>query len=178
MTELGSSAYFILPCAALFIGCMAATAVYDLASYTIPNFLSLLMLAGFAVLGAGQGLSWAMLASHFSAGLVLLAAGFLIYLLGFIGGGDVKIMAATGVWAGWPDMYVYVMTFAICGGLLGLGVLLLGRQPLSPRLARIGWIVSLHAHKNGMPYGVALAIGAIWVMPKLDIFSSPLVMGG
>ena len=58
MAETVSASPALILFALLFFGIMAAAAVYDLISYTIPNFLSLLLIGGFAVLALMLALPW------------------------------------------------------------------------------------------------------------------------
>ena len=46
----------------------------------------------------------------------------------------------------------------------------LRRLPLPRLLARQAWILRLHDEKAGIPYGVALAAGALVILPGTDIF--------
>ncbi|MGK2872735.1 MAG: peptidase, partial [Alphaproteobacteria bacterium] len=53
------------------------------------------------------------------------------------------------------------------GGVLALSLLLFRRLPLLARLARHGWIATLHDKAQGVPYGIALAAGALLAWPDL-----------
>lgn len=172
MTDLllGSSASIFF--AALFLGCMIAAAAYDLASYTIPNFLSVLLVAGFVALSVWQNLAWGQLGDHVSAGMVLLASGWALFALGIVGGGDAKFMAATGVWIGWSAMPHYMLAFSLSGGVLVLLLLLFRRLPLPGPILGFAWIADLHNPANGVPYGVALAAGGVAIAPRLAILAS------
>ena len=56
---------------------LAAAAGWDLASFTIPNFLQGALLAVFLVFIVAAGLSWNAIGFHFLAGLVGLIIGFI-----------------------------------------------------------------------------------------------------
>ncbi|HEX4889776.1 MAG TPA: prepilin peptidase [Alphaproteobacteria bacterium] len=151
----------------LFLGIMAAAAIYDLVSYTIPNFLSILLIVIFAALAVWQGLSWQILAAHGGTGLSMLAVGYAMFAAGLMGGGDAKLFAATSLWMGWQGMFNYLIMFSLCGGLLALALLLFRRLPLPEGLGRHGWIMALHNPAQGVPYGIALAAGASLALPDL-----------
>lgn len=151
----------------LFLGIMAAAAIYDLVSYTIPNFLSILLIVIFAALAVWQGLSWRILAAHGGAGLSMLAVGYAMFAAGLMGGGDAKLFAATSLWMGWQGMFNYLIMFSLCGGLLALALLFFRRLPLPEGLGRHGWIMALHNPAQGVPYGIALAAGASLALPDL-----------
>jgi len=159
--------------AALFLGCLVLAAAYDLTSYTIPNYVSVLLLAGFLLLGLWQGMGFGTFASHVSAGTALLAVGWLMFAFGIVGGGDAKLMAAIGLWTGWPMMPAYVFAFSLAGGVLVLLLLLFRWTPVPDRFLRIAWVAGLHDTNNGVPYGLALAAGAVAIMPRMSIFAGP-----
>jgi len=48
--------------------------------------------------------------------------------------------------------------------------MLLRRWPLPIFLARQRWVMKLHDKKAGIPYGVALAAGAFFLLPSTEIF--------
>ena len=56
------------------------------------------------------------------------------------------------------------------GGLLTLALLMLRQWPLPAVLARQDWIMRLHEKSSGIPYGVALASGALLILPHTEIF--------
>jgi prepilin peptidase CpaA len=149
---------------------LAAAAGWDLASYTIPNFLQVAMFAGFVILAIAAHLPFSVIGLHLLAGLIGLAAGFTLFALGYIGGGDAKLFAAVTLWLGMHDMPAYAMAASLFGGLLTLTILAMRQWPLPAFAARQQWIVRLHAEKAGIPYGVALAAGAFVILPHTEIF--------
>ncbi|CAN0113694.1 unnamed protein product [Phaeothamnion confervicola] len=167
MAETVSASPALILFALLFFGIMAAAAVYDLISYTIPNFLSLLLIGGFAVLALMLALPWQLVLSHAGAGLAMLAIGWGMFAIGLLGGGDAKLFAATSLWMGWGGIINYLIIFSICGGLLALCLILFRRIALPAGLAEMTWIATLHDKKQGVPYGIALAAGAMLAPPAL-----------
>ena len=149
---------------------LLAAAGWDLASYTIPNFLQLMLVAGFIVFIAAAGLSPSVIAMHLLAGFVGLAVGFTLFALGYIGGGDAKLFAAVVLWFGFNDLLTYALFASLFGGALTLGLLSLRRVPLPQTLATHNWILRLHDERGGIPYGVALAAGAFAILPQTEIF--------
>src|ERR1700742_2496864 len=83
---------------------LAAAAGWDLASFTIPNFLSLALVALFAVFIICAGLSWHAAGWHLLAGLLGLCIGFALFALRYIGGGDAKLFAAVALWLGFLNL--------------------------------------------------------------------------
>lgn len=142
----------------------------DLASFTIPNFLSAALLALFVLFALAAGLSLSAIGWHLLAGLLGLVIGFSLFALGYVGGGDAKLFAATVLWLGFKDLLPYALLASICGGALTLALLALRRLPLPLVLMRQAWIVKLHDAHSGIPYGVALAAGAFILLPSTEIF--------
>jgi len=149
---------------------LAVAAGWDLASFTIPNFLSLALLALFAVFAVAAHLSLPAIGWHLLAGFAGLFIGFALFALGWIGGGDAKLFAAVTLWLGFHDMAPYALLASVFGGILTLGLMLMRQCPLPDALARQGWITRLHDARSGIPYGVALAAGAFALLPSTEIF--------
>lgn len=156
----------------LFFGTMAAAAIFDLLKYIIPNFLSLLLIGGFAAFALLQPLPWQVAASHAGAGIAMLIAGWGLFAIRLLGGGDAKLFAATSLWMGWSGIINYLILFSIVGGVLALGLLLFRRVALPVKLAGAPWIARLHDRNQGVPYGIALAAGAMLAPPALLLSSS------
>jgi prepilin peptidase CpaA len=149
---------------------LALAAGWDLASYTIPNSLSLALILSFLAFVVLSGLPWPMLGGHLAAGAVALAAGFSLFAAGYIGGGDAKLFAATSLWFGFSDLSSYALVAALFGGVLTLSILMVRRVPLPGGLLGHTWLVRLFDDRSGVPYGVALAAGALYVLPQSELF--------
>ncbi|MFO1246962.1 MAG: prepilin peptidase [Alphaproteobacteria bacterium] len=149
---------------------LAIAAGWDLASFTIPNFLSLILLALFAVFAVAAHLTLPAIGWHLLAGFVGLFIGFALFALGWIGGGDAKLFAAVTLWLGFHDMAPYALVASVFGGALTLALMVLRQLPLPDVLARQAWISRLHDARSGIPYGVALAAGAFALLPCTEIF--------
>jgi prepilin peptidase CpaA len=143
---------------------------WDLASYTIPNFIPLVVLLGFGVFALAAGYSAGQYEAHALAALIALFVGFLLFALGYIGGGDAKLFAAIAAWFGLHDLVTYILVASIFGGALTLALLAARRMPLPAGLASYSWIARLHEPRAGIPYGVALATGALAFLPYTDLF--------
>jgi len=149
---------------------LAVAAGWDMASFTIPNFLNLALLAAFAAFAVAAGLSFPVIGWHLLAGVIALAIGFTLFALGHIGGGDAKLFAVVVLWLGLKDSLPYALVASVFGGALALGLMLLRSWPLPVFLARQSWIMKLHDKQAGIPYGVALAAGAFFILPSTEIF--------
>jgi prepilin peptidase CpaA len=149
---------------------LAAAAGWDLASFTIPNFLSAALVASFVLFLPVAHIGWHAAGMHVLAGLIGLIAGFGLFALNYIGGGDAKLFAAVALWLGFGDLLSYALVASMFGGLLTLTILALRQWPLPAPIARQAWIGRLHAGNAGIPYGVALAAGAFAILPHTEIF--------
>jgi len=149
---------------------LAVAACWDIASFTIPNFLTVALVAAFAIFAMAADLSFATVSWHILAGFTGLFIGFTLFALGYIGGGDAKLFAAVLLWLGLKDLLAYSLLASVLGGVLALSVMLLRQYPLPNFLMRQAWLVKLHDARSGIPYGVALAAGAFFLLPSTEVF--------
>jgi prepilin peptidase CpaA len=150
----------------LFPALMAFAAASDLFTMTISNRISLLLLAGFAVLAAFGGMSIHEVFSHVGAGAVVLVVAFGCFAMGWIGGGDAKLAAATALWFGFDHLMPYLVYASLIGGALTLLIIQFREFPLPRLLLAQPWLLRLHDKRTGIPYGIALAIGALLIYPE------------
>ena len=155
---------------AVFPLLLAAAAGWDIASFTIPNVIPIALLVAFAVFLVAAHLSPAAAGYHLLGGVAGLVIGFTLFAFGFVGGGDAKLFACTALWLGLWDLLPYALYASLLGGALTLALLAARRMPLPEVLARETWIARLHDASAGIPYGVALAAGALLVLPHTEIF--------
>lgn len=152
-----------------FVILLLLAAGWDLASYTIPNFISVALLLAFVLYAISAGYTAAAYGNHALAALLALAAGFLLFAPGYIGGGDAKLFASAAAWFGMHDLLQYVLLASLFGGALTLALLAARRWPLPQALAAHGWINRLHEPRGGIPYGVALSAAAIAILPHTEL---------
>lgn len=152
----------------LFPMLMAFAASSDLLTMTISNRVSLLLIAGFFVLAVASGMGLTEIGLHVAAGAAVLAISFTCFAMGWIGGGDAKVAAATALWLGFGHLLTYLVYASLFGGVLTLLLLEFRRWPLPHSLAGQSWLLRLHHHETGIPYGIALAAGALMVYPETD----------
>jgi prepilin peptidase CpaA len=152
----------------LFPALMAFAAASDLVTMTISNRISLLLGAGFIVLALLSGMSPHEMLSHAGAGLAVLAVAFLCFAMGWIGGGDAKVAAAAALWFGFGNLLEYLVYVSLFGGALTLLLLQFRQWPLPAALHGQSWLMRLHSKESGIPYGIALALGALLIYPETD----------
>jgi prepilin peptidase CpaA len=152
----------------LFPSLMAFAAVSDLATMTISNRVSLALVAGFLVLALLGGMGLQDILSHLGAGASVLVVAFGCFAFGWIGGGDAKVAAGAALWFGFGHLMNYLVYASLFGGALTLLLLQFRQWPLPYQLAGQAWLSRLHAKDSGIPYGVALAIGALMIYPETE----------
>ena len=151
--------FLIFPAAMAFAGSM------DLFTMTIPNRVSLALIAAFVLILPFAPFGWAALASHVGAFLLMLGIGILMFSFQLLGGGDAKLMACAALWLGFESLLEYVMIAAICGGFLSIAILIYRGATLPPWFYGQAWAMRLHEKTGGIPYGVALAAAGLWIYP-------------
>jgi prepilin peptidase CpaA len=146
----------------------------DLRTRRIPNYLTL----GTAVAGLGYNVmsyGFSGLADGFLGMLLGFACLILPYLWGGMGAGDVKALAALGAWLG-PKLTIFLFCYmGIVGGVIAVGYLV-WQGNLWEKIKQ-GWTFMFNlmlsrpagpprppspSHlTEGIPYGVAIAVGMI-----------------
>jgi len=165
-------------CAILIPGVLLASWI-DYAQRRVPNWLNAtLILIGFAVQAACFG--W----SGVSAGFLGMLTGFGLlivpWLMHGMGAGDVKLMAAIGVWMG-PLLTLYSFALgAVIGGITAVvmivstgrlrmacanfGVILTKCSNPQTLFSEVGSAKSFGATSQLLPYGVPLTAGTLIIL--------------
>lgn len=174
--------------------CLAAV-VFDLWKMIIPNAVSILLVALFFANGlfltfhSGYSVAWL---SHLGALGAVLLVGLVAYRFGVLGAGDVKLLSAISLWAGFErnlleplilDFYLldYLILVALFGGVLSIGLLILRRLVVGLLLLQsTPQNVTLPRYllpREQLPYGVAVALPAIYLATKLPLLGGFLFLG-
>ncbi len=148
----------------VFPAAMAYAAASDLLTMRIANSVSLGLLGAFLVIALIAGMPAQEMLLHLAIGAALLVVGMLLFSLNLVGGGDAKLLAAAGLWIGYDQLVPFLLYVSIFGGALALLLLAYRRFPATA-LPLPKWAVRLHAEGEGMPYGIAIAAGALAVYP-------------
>lgn len=154
----------------LFPILMAFAAFTDLFTMTIPNRVSIALVALFAALALYGHMPLVTALAHLACGLMMLALTFMMFHIGWIGGGDAKLASATALWLGWDQLLDYALAASLVGGVLTLAILELRRR--EPRaLASSPRFAHLCDKTAGVPYGIALAIGGLLIYPHSPVWT-------
>jgi len=159
-----------VPFLLVFPALAIVAALKDATSYTIPNWISLALLAGFLPVIFLVGLPLSVVGASLLVTVVALLVGMGMFALGWIGGGDAKFLAAASLWLGVSGAPQFLLVTALCGGALSLSLMALRSVWLRPLAAQgPSWVGRLATPKADCPYGVAICAGALFAFP----FSAP-----
>jgi prepilin peptidase CpaA len=156
------------------IVCVLVASVIDVFTHRIPNWITFPA----ALLGLSINFQLAGIQGLVSSGIGLITGFlllFLVYLLGGMGAGDVKLLCAVGALLG-PRLVFYTFIWmALAGGVLAI-VLIVYKKALSQtfrnlKILLLGWALGTPREEANLtirnqsliklPYGVAIAAGAI-----------------
>jgi prepilin peptidase CpaA len=135
----------IVACCALI-----AAAASDIHRREIPDSASgLVALSGltFAILG-GSALTVSLVFAF------LFVAGALLFFLGVLGGGDVKLIAAMGFWLTPATIAPFLLVMALAGGVIAIGMIVAGALRQRPSAGGA----------QTVPYGVAIAVSGLFIL--------------
>ena len=162
---------YLLVCASAIA---MAGAVHDVRSRRIPNQLTITaMTAGIATGGVVGG--WAGLVSAIWGAFLAGGIFFLFFVVGGMGGGDVKLMAAVGAWAGVKQVTPILLAAALAGGALALvymiadgtvgrtlrNIFILIRHHLTSGIRPHPQINVQDSRTTRVPFGIAIAVGTL-----------------
>jgi prepilin peptidase CpaA len=168
---IGYSIYYYYAAHSVLVLLLLVAAAFDVWKLILPNMVAVLIAAAFCAAGLllppGQ-ISWL---SHLGAGAAVFAVGLLVFRFSFLGAGDIKVMTAIAVWAGFDQLLILLICVGLAGGALAVSVLLLRHflrsltiyVPMSGTLAA----AQVVCERTKLPYGLAIALGSIWVIYDL-----------
>lgn len=159
----------------LFVAIYAALALdaayRDAKHLEIPNRNSIVIAIAFFPAAFLAGLAPLVVAQHMGVALTVLAVGVLLFSMGIIGGGDVKLLAAVAIWIAPADVGRLLIWMALFGGAIAGLVLLVMRAglPMPEWLRRLPWLRPGDRGSMPVPYGIAIAAAALVMLPRLPV---------
>lgn len=157
----------------LFMALSLTAAITDVHSFRIPNSISVAIAGLFPVhvlaqaysTGAGVGTEWLY---SLAIAAIILVVGLVMFALKYVGGGDVKFLAAAALWAGPSWIFDMLLLTSLVGGVMALLMISSLRQTLAYvcNYCRLS-AVSETLMANALPYGVAISAGALYVGVRL-----------
>lgn len=149
----------------LFPFLMLLAGTHDVLTARIPNVLvAVIALLFIPFAWLTQQPVW-MIGTNLLTGFTLLVVGYPLFAFRLVGGGDAKLLAAAGLWLGFPCSILFVGFSVLAGGILAASIGL---------FYLINFEASIHSSKleglfrplaPSVPYGFALAAGAIVATP-------------
>jgi len=160
---------------------LIAAAVSDLRRGNVYNWLTYPAV----VVGLALGVAAGAAAGSWREGLFNHSLGFgfgfgvlfVAYLLGGMGGGDVKLMAAVGAFLGWPGALHAVFYSFLVGAALGL-VIVIWRGQIRAALRRLWRAMRILPLPSAtmdeavptstfrVPFGFAVCVGTLWYLAE------------
>lgn len=159
-------------------GFIVASAISDFKTMTIPNIYAGGIVLAFIpayladALGGDPGLEFfAAWQSHLAAAALVFALTFIMFFLGAIGAGDSKFCAAVALWVSLPGLAPFLFYMALGGAALALFTKQLNKKVMFPHAKEGSWIARAQGGYRGLPYGIAICLGAIIAFTQLGYFS-------
>ncbi|TCS64025.1 A24 family peptidase [Varunaivibrio sulfuroxidans] len=154
--------------AVVFAALLVYGALCDIRALRIPNWVSLALAGAFLPAAVVVGMGGRAIAIHYGIAILVLALLSVLFALGVLGGGDVKLFSAAAVWMGGSHLPIFALSVALAGGGLS-ALILIGRAWLRAGKGCPAWLAPRLAPGGAAPYGVAIAAGGLYVLPRLFI---------
>jgi len=149
---------------------LAAGIFWDLRYRRVPNAITgFVFLSAIVVRAIDQGALAAL--SGVGVAALVLAALYRPWSMGGLGGGDVKLAAATGAWVGFSQLPWFALSTALAGGVVAAVCYALARPSARADIRANLTLAVLHnelppvpSHRAGhisIPYALAIACGAV-----------------
>lgn len=131
---------------------LLAAAVTDIRSRTISNLLTGAVALLAPIYWWSVGISpWPDMAIQLALGVGIFGLFAIAFIIGAMGGGDVKLLAALALWLPWQGLVAMLVMMSILGGVLTLVMVVVHRL----RKSQV---------KLEVPYGVAIAAAGLWAI--------------
>lgn len=140
----------------IVLGCaLVAAAAEDAARYRISNVTVAVVFVGAICAAILEGPTWA-LWQNGAVFAALMVLGTFAFSAGWLGGGDVKLLAATALWLDFSSAVWLMILVMVAGGVVAMAYL------LSRPLRRRGGDGKIKGTR--VPYGLAIAFGALAII--------------
>ncbi len=150
-------------------GTLVVTAgMTDLISLRIPNKVSAALALAFFPVALISGASWELIGTNLLIGGAVLAVAVVLFALKVLGAGDGKLIAALSLWFGYDHLLGFLFATSVAGGVLCLAIIAYRMRPQPVFLIGMGWADQLHTPAKKIPYGLAIAAGALLELPNIS----------
>jgi prepilin peptidase CpaA len=136
-----------------------AVAYRDIRTRRIPNefIVAILALAALRLALAGDPVAGLY---TLAASGILFVATFLLFWRGLLGGGDVKLIGATGLLVGYHNLFEFLFVMSVSGALIAVAILARNRLGLH-RATTPAPVDQERQALLTVPYGAAIAVAGI-----------------
>lgn len=142
---------------------LVVAAVIDVRTFTISNRLNATVALLAPLYWWSEHLPlWPDIALQIGIAVAVFAVLAVTFYIGMMGGGDVKLAAALALWFSPASTLKFLVIMSLAGGLLTVIVLIAHRM----KPGRIKNSDGETGGKPEIPYGVAIAIGALWILAQ------------
>lgn len=150
---------------ALSAGALVWSAASDLRLYEIPNAASIIIVGCFVCFSFCEPTKALLYQVLIGAGIFI--GGALLFVRGLLGGGDVKLLAATSLWCSPHLLAPFAIVMGLAGAALAALMLTPARRfmPPAPQEAVVA-AGSCEGLRQPMPFGVAISLGGLWVLAQ------------
>jgi len=160
---------------AMYAAPLLVAAVWDIATFRIPNTLTVAYLVLFAIaalLAAGP-VDWL---GHLAAFGLVFAVGVCLFALRLFGGGDVKLLIVLGLWVGWANLLELAVWVSLAGGVVAL-LAVLEASPMGQWLLAVTGLPRAlvleertdDKTRRHIPYGIGICVGGLMMAGKLPL---------
>jgi prepilin peptidase CpaA len=142
-------------------GLFLVAGFYDVLTTRIPDWTSLAIIAIFFLFAWLIGMSGQTLLMHIGIGILAFLIGFLLFAMGWVGGGDGKLAAAGALWFGAEKALLFISLSFIYGAILVGIIMILRMRFLSDKIKHWAWLNPWLRGQEGLPFGLAMAASVL-----------------
>ncbi|MEM6780366.1 MAG: prepilin peptidase [Pseudomonadota bacterium] len=170
--------FVVIFCVVVALGFCLAAAWSDWGGMQIPNAYPAGIIVTFAIAYAAvyfmapDAEYFMDIKSHLLSLVFIFATTFVLFSLKMIGAGDSKLAAAVAVWTGFKGLLPFLFFMGIAGGVLGVAALIIRKSKPFKEPKENSWIDKIQKGESAVPYGIAIAIGAMFAFYHVGYFDA------
>lgn len=149
--------------------CLAVSAISDVKTGEIPNFVSLILIVVGLLLLLLKDVPFDEFVVRSGISIAILAICLLLFRFSMLGGGDGKLLTAASIWSGPQFTLPFLVMTSLAGGCIALAIILLRRLPKKYQ-DNLPFVLKKYCcSTQGIPYAVAIAISGflLWCPNEL-----------
>jgi prepilin peptidase CpaA len=159
------------------LGMCVLAAKSDYKGFKIPNTISVVIVACFVVTYGlltvleQRDVFFKPIGAHIGAALLVLMVTGAMFALKKLGAGDSKMATAISLWVGFGGLAPFLFYMSLAGGVIAATSLYLQKKKPFASPAEGSWIDVAQKGGGTVPYGIAIAVGALASFIYLGFFS-------